>query len=564
MSIVGIDLGTTNSLVACFINNESVIIPNAFGENLTPSVVSVLESGEIITGKAARERLITHPELSAATFKRYMGTEKKYKLGRHTFTPIDLSSFILKALKADAESYLKESVTEAVISVPAYFNDEQRRATKQAAQLAGLKVERLINEPTASALAYGLHQNMSESKFLIFDLGGGTFDVSILDSFEDIMEVSAVSGNNFLGGEDFTELLMNQFLKSNNINLSSLNIKEISAIKKKAEECKLQLSETDKADIQCVINNQSYNLKISNNEFEGLSAELLEKLKKPVVTILKDSSIYSNQLDNIVLVGGSTKMPIIRKFIVSLFGRFPLCSLNPDEVVALGASIYAAMKERNETLREKVLTDVCPYTLGTEIAVMHGDGYENGHYCPIIERNTTIPCSKVVRLWPLYENQTRMLINVFQGESRLVDNNVKIGELNVNFRGKTKMENAVDVRYTYDINGILEVETIIVSTKEKRTMIIKNANTTMSSREIEKRFKELADLKIHPRDKEKNRYLLDWGNRLYEEALSDERTEIEMLLTKFEAILDEQNPEKIKFEAALLEQFFKSIDRSGF
>jgi molecular chaperone HscC len=243
MPTVGIDLGTTNSLIAYWSDNGPVIIPNILGSKLTPSVVSIDESNEILVGEIAKERLITHPELTAAAFKRYMGTEKTYHLGKYSFSPEELSSFVLKSLKADAEAFFGQEVEEAVISVPAYFNDAQRKATKRAAELAGLKVERLISEPTAAAIAYGLHQEKSETKFIVFDLGGGTFDVSILELFEGVMEVRSIAGDNFLGGEDFTNLLVSYFVDCEKINIQSLDLKEKSALYKQAEMCKRSLGE---------------------------------------------------------------------------------------------------------------------------------------------------------------------------------------------------------------------------------------------------------------------------------------------------------------------------------
>ncbi len=561
MPIVGIDLGTTNSLVSCFINNECVLIPNALQENLTPSVVSIIENDEILVGRAAKERLITHPQLTAAAFKRYMGTNKKYNLGKYTFTPTELSFFVLKSLKADAEAYLKTEITEAVISVPAYFNDQQRRATKQAGDMAGLKVERLINEPTAAAVAYGLHENDEEKKFLVFDLGGGTFDVSILDLFDDIMEVKAVAGNNFLGGEDFDQCLLDYFINHHKLKKEELDLKTLSALKKLSEGCKIALSKVDKHDLNCTINGQSYSLLISNNEFETIVKDLLLKLKQPLQKAFRDSAIYTDDLDEIILVGGCTRMPIIRSFTAKYFGRLPLCSINPDEVVAYGAGIYGAMKERNECLKETVLTDVCPYTLGTEVAIYNEYGeIEGGRFQPIIERNTIVPCSKVERFYTLYDHQRVINIGVYQGESRMVENNVKLGELEVYVPPEPRGKSAIDVRYTYDINGILEVEVKSIATGEiKRKVILKN-DCTLTEEEVETRLKELGNIKIHPRENSKNRYLLAKGERLYEETLSDMRTQIAQALEHFEAILDRQNPEEIKSEAEKFEIFLNRIE----
>ncbi|TYQ15684.1 UNVERIFIED_CONTAM: molecular chaperone HscC [Acetivibrio alkalicellulosi] len=565
MTIIGIDLGTTNSLVSCFIDKECIIIPNALGENLTPSVVSVLKSGEFIVGRAAKERLITNPQLTASVFKRYMGTNKKYKLGKYELTPTELSSIVIKSLKSDAESYLNTEIKEAVISVPAYFNDKQRRATKQAGEMAGLKVERLINEPSAASLAYGLHQNDAEKKFLVFDLGGGTFDVSILDLFDNLLEIRAVAGNNFLGGEDFNELLIKHFLEHIGIEVSSLDLKVLSAIKKQAEECKIALTNTEKFNINCFINKNNYALTVTNNDFENICQELLLKLKQPLLRVLSDASMKTQDLDEIILVGGSTKMPIVRSFVAKMFGRLPLCHLNPDEVVGLGAGIYAAMKERNEYLRETVLTDVCPYTLGTAVAVTNQFGeYDTGVFLPIIERNNIVPYSKVERLYTLYDNQTSIRVEIYQGENRLVKNNLKLGEINICVPSAPAGHSAIDLRYTYDINGILEVEVTSLETGETKRKVIVNSDTEMTPQEVEKRLQEIQDIKIHPRDNTKNRYLLEKAERLYEETLSDLRVEISRAINRFEAILNKQNPKEIRKEVELFEKFLKGIEHEGF
>lgn len=561
MPIIGIDLGTTNSLVSCVIDSKFVIIPNALEEKMTPSVVSLIENDEIIVGRAAKERLITHPQLTAAAFKRYMGTSKKYNLGKYSLTPTELSSFVLKSLKADAEAFLNTQITEAVISVPAYFNDQQRKATKQAGEMAGLKVERLINEPTAAAVAYGLHQTNEEKKFLVFDLGGGTFDVSILDLFDDIMEVRAVAGNNFLGGEDFDQCLMDYFQNKCGFDKDSLDLKTLSMIKKLAEGCKIALSKSEKHDISCVISEHNYNLTITNNEFESITRELVLKLKQPLQRAIRDSSLYSDDLDEIILVGGSTKMPIIRSFIAKTFGRLPLCSLNPDEVVALGTGIYAAMKERNECLKETVLTDVCPYTLGTDVVIYNEYGeIEGGRFLPIIERNTTVPFSKVQRLYNAFDYQRLIRVGIFQGESRLVANNVKLGELEVYVPPALRGQSAIDVRYTYDINGILEVEVTSLTTGEKKREVILNSDCTYTKQEAEERLRELENIKIHPRENSKNRFLLAKAERLYEETLSELRLNIAKAIEHFEAVLDRQRPTEIQSEAQKLETFLNRIE----
>lgn len=547
MAKIGIDLGTTNSLVAYFTDDGPKIIPNAFGENLTPSIVSIDENGEILVGKIAKERLITHPQNTASTFKRYMGTDKRYNLGKYVFSPEDLSSFVIKSLKADAEAFLKEEISEAVISVPAYFNDAQRKATKHAAELAGLTVERLISEPTAAAISYGIHLRDADTKFLVFDLGGGTFDVSILEMFEGIMEVKSIAGDNFLGGEDFTNLLVSYFVETQKIDIDSLDSKERSAIYKQAEMCKLAISNDSSGEIKFTKDDKTFEMKIIKNEFERLANTLLVRLRQPIERALKDASLTPDDLDAVILIGGATRMPFIKSVVGKMFGKLPYSNINPDEAVALGAAIQVALKERNKSLEELILTDVCPYTLGTDVVHRISEkDYEAGYFLPIIERNTPIPVSKVKRLYTVSDRQTIINVDIYQGESRRIENNIKLGTLKVNVPSAPAGNQAIDVRYTYDINGILEVEVTTVETGVKKRVVIQENPGVMSEEEVEKRLEALKDIKIHPRERAENRYLLARAERLYEESLGDKREFIGMATEEFERILERQNEDEIK------------------
>lgn len=562
MSMIGIDLGTTNSLVAYWDKDQAVIIPNVLGEHLTPSIVSVDENGSILVGRIAQERLITHPHLTASTFKRFMGTEKKYTLGQHTFTPEELSSFVLKSLKADAEAHLGVEITEAVISVPAYFNDSQRKATKRAAEIAGLKVERLISEPTAAAIAYGLHQEKPETKFLVFDLGGGTFDVSVLELFEGIMDVKSIAGDNFLGGEDFTEILIAHFLDKHKLELASLDTKTQSALYKQAETCKLALGQETSATMSLTIQDQSYELRLDRTEYEKLAHPLLLRLRKPIERALRDASLSPSDLDAVILIGGATRLPLIKHVIGRMFGRMPYTNINPDETVALGAAIQTALKQRNQDLEEIILTDVCPYTLGTSVVQELGNGQlSSGHFFPIIERNTPIPVSRVERLYTVYDNQKRLTVAVYQGESRLVEHNIKLGELQIKIPPAPAGEQSIDVRYTYDINGILEVEVVSVSTGEKKRVVIEQNEGSMTKEQIEARLRELEDIKIHPRDRTENRLLIAKGERLYEEALGDRREAIAIAIQQFEKALLTQNDKEIKKATELFKERLEQMER---
>lgn len=563
MTIIGIDLGTTNSVVAVYSPEGAKILPNALGQHLTPSVISVDEDGQILVGEAAQQRMITHPQLTASVFKRYMGTNKTFLLGEHQFSPEDLSSFVLRALKEDAEAYLGTPVTEAVISVPAYFNDAQRKATKRAGQLAGLKVERLINEPTAAAVAYGLHLEEPSTRFLVFDLGGGTFDVSILERFEDLMEVQAVAGDNFLGGEDFTELLMQEFMirqKEGMLDLEDPKLANL--IRKQAEKAKHSLSRGKAADMEIVSNEELLRCTITAERFELLAKPLLTRLRQPMERAIRDAAIRPSDLDAIILVGGATRMPIITGFAARLFGRLPSAHIDPDETVALGAAIQAGMKARDAALHDIVLTDVCPYTLGIGVSVENASGYfESGHFSPIIDRNTVVPVSRTESYSTIRESQKDMSIVVYQGESRLTQNNIRLGEFSVKLPASPKGEEVVEVRFTYDINGILEVEATVVSTGEQSRIVIEENPGQFSKEQIEQRFKELSDIKIHPRDRMENRLLLARGERLYEESLGSSREQIASVLRQFEDILRRQNDREIRKAAEHCKAWLDELER---
>ena len=561
MQTIGIDLGTTNSLVAYWSEDGAKIIPNSLGSNLTPSVVSVGETGEIYIGQIAKERIITHPQLTASTFKRYMGTEKKYKLGKLSFSPEELSSLVIKSLKADAEAYFGSDVTDVIISVPAYFNDTQRKATKNAAELAGLKVKRLISEPTAAALSYGLHQENLQTKFLVFDLGGGTFDVSVLELFEGIIEVKAIAGDNFLGGEDFTELLISHFVEKLDIDYDKLDSKAHSLLYKKAEQCKHELTMDHSGSMNANINNVSYEIKIDRNEFESLVNTLLLRLRRPVERALRDVSLLPKDIDAVVLIGGATRMPVVKSVVSKMFGRLPFTNINPDEAVALGAAIQAALIERDESLSEVILTDVCPYSLGVSVAKPIDERhFDPGYFLPIIERNTPIPVSRAELLQTIKDLQKSIHIEIYQGESRKVENNIKIGELNFNVPASRAGEQMINIRYTYDINGILEVEAESLQTGVKKRVVIEKTPGSMTKEEIEESFKKLASLKIHPRDRAENKLLLARGERLYEESIGDIRDYIACVLGDFETVLSKQNENETKLAAERVKKAFDDIE----
>lgn len=545
--IVGIDLGTTNSLVAYYTQDGSRIIPNRLGKHLTPSVVSVDEKGNVYVGETALERMSLYPDTVASAFKRSMGSDREYELSGRKYRPEELSSLVLRALKEDAEEYLGEKVTEAVISVPAYFDDKRRKATKRAGELAGLKVERMISEPTAAAIAYGLYEKKEDTRFLVFDLGGGTFDVSILELYENILEVRAVAGDNYLGGEDFTKVMEKMFLNKTGINANSLTAKEQVRLYRQAEEAKRRINDADKVEITCLIKDEPETVEITTKEYEEECEDLFSKIREPVKRSLSDAGLSLKDIDEVVLIGGATKLQIFRDFFIRVFHKFPDTSINPDEAVALGAAIQGAMKERKEAVKEMILTDVCSFTLGTEVVMEYSDGLmEDGHYCPIIDRNTVIPTSKTKRLYTVRDDQDRVTVRVLQGESRLARNNLYLGELEIKVPKAAKGEEAIDVTYTYDINSLLEVEAKVVSTGETSKLVIKGKDNAMTEEEIAKRMEELAYLKIQLRDQEENKLVLLRAERMYEESLGKQRERLEAGIRLFEDALRSEDRKKVE------------------
>ncbi len=559
--IIGIDLGTTNSLAAYFSKDGAKIIENRLGKSLTPSVVAVDEKNQVLVGETAKEYGLMHPERVAQVFKRSMGSGKKFKLGEREFHAEELSAFVLRALKEDAEQLLGETVTEAVISVPAYFDDKRRKATQRAGELAGLKVERIISEPTAAAISYGLYEKTKSTRFLVFDLGGGTFDVSILELFQNILEVRAVAGDNYLGGEDFTELLQTEFLEKNKIDADKLTEKEMARLHKEAESAKKQFSEKNEVVMHFSYEEEEKELVITLEEYEKLCEPLLDKIRKPIQRSLSDAHLRLSEVDEVVLVGGATRLPVVRNFIIRLFRKFPKNKIHPDEAVALGAAIQAAMKERHKAVKEVILTDVCSFTLGTEVSVERAYGmYEAGHFLPIIERNTVIPASRTERLYTLHDNQETIRIRVLQGESRFAVNNLYLGSLEISIPKNKAGAEAVDVTYTYDINSLLEVEAKVVSTGEVKKQIIKGKENDMTPKQIEERMEELSYLKIPPREQEENRLLLLKGERIYEESTGNERILLDMWLRAFEDALNTQDAGVIEDARRELKDRLRSLE----
>lgn len=537
MAVIGIDLGTSNSLVAAWSKDGPQTFPNALGKMLTPSAVSVSDTGEVLVGQAAIERLITHPDRTAASFKRAMGSSKVFHLAGHAWRAEELSAFVLKSLREDAEMALGETVSEAIISVPAYFNDMQRKATLDAARLAGLHVERLINEPTAAALAHGL-ENVEEGSFLILDLGGGTFDVSILHKFDEIMEIKASAGDSMLGGDDFRAAIAALIATRHDFAETRLEAPERARLLVEAERLKQVLSDRLQAEYSFVTGAHAYEGVLERTEFEEHCQSLVRRLRAPIECAIRDARIDIDQLDQVVLVGGASRMPLVRSLATRLFGRFPMLHPQPDHVIALGTAVQAALKTREGALQEVVMTDVCPFTLGTAIVDRRAQG--EMVMSPIIERNAIVPISRESRYYTVVDGQTKVSFDVLQGEHMRPAQNIKIGEIAVDVPPGPAGSEAIDVRYTYDVNGALEVEVKVVSTGKQRRAVFRN-QSSLSDAELDARFAALSAIKILPRDQQENRTLIARAERLYAEALGDQRELIKELLFQFEHAIADQS-----------------------
>jgi molecular chaperone HscC len=565
--IVGIDLGTTNSLVGFWRDGAATLIPNALGHFLTPSAVGMSDDGEILVGLSARERLVTHPSHTAATFKRYMGTDRVVSLGRKAFRAEELSALVLRSLKADAEAFLAGTVDEAIITVPAYFNDTQRKATKAAGELAGLTVKRLLTEPTAAALAYGLETVGQDSTILVVDLGGGTFDVSVLQCFEGVMEVRAAAGDSWLGGEDFVDAIVAAFMagpgRDAGLPPASAAAPIHGALRRQAELAKRKLSDADEAVIELAHDGKALTWSLTRDTFEKISEPLLARLRAPIERALRDARVDPEALSQIVLAGGASRMPVFRRLIARLFQRLPVQSINPEEVVARGAAVRAGLAMRDASLDEVVLTDVAPFTLGTAVAERDGSGgYIEGFFLPVIERNTVIPTSRSKIISTIADNQTKVEVKIYQGESRMVQDNVLLGELKMRVPRAPAGRESREIRFTYDTSGLLEVEATVRSTGHKETVVIEGNPGVLSPQEIKQRLGKLSQLKVHPRDEAPNSAIVARAKRLYEERLGAARDEIGSWLAQFMGVLERQEPREIAPARERFAELLDSIDNN--
>lgn len=557
--IIGIDLGTTNSLAAVWQDGKSRLIPNSFGEYLTPSVVSMGEDGIVYVGKTARERLISHPHQTVSIFKRFMGTGKIYELGGKEYRAEELSALVLRKLKEDAERYLGEPVEEAVVSVPAYFNDMARKATKAAGELSGLRVERIINEPSAAALACHIRNREEDETFLVFDFGGGTLDVSLVDCFDNIMEITAVSGDNHLGGSDFDKIIAEEFCKEHNLNFSELSRQRQEVLLESAARAKCTLTEKNDAVMQVSDGEFKGRMEIDNKKLIQISMPLFRRMSIPIKRVLHDADKNMLEISKIILVGGSCKMPSVQQYLRHMEGEHKMIVSEPDYMVALGVGIYAGIKERKDDVKDLLLTDICPFTLGT--GIQNEADVNRPVMSAVIERNSALPCSKVKRFFTANDYQRHVKIDVYQGEEYYVDNNICLGEINVDVPPAPRGHESVTVRYTYDINGILIVDVKVDSTKEEVQQIMTTGADTIEPEKIKQYIEELEKLKFYPANQEENQMVSARGERLFAQSSGMLREEIAGRLQYFQHLLQvEQDNYKIKKWKKKLESYFGNIE----
>lgn len=554
--IIGIDLGTTNSCVAVLEGGEPTVIPNAEGNRTTPSVVAFTKNGERLVGETAKRQAITNPDRTIISIKREMGTDYKVNIDGKDYTPQDISAMILMKLKADAESYLGEKVTEAVITVPAYFTDSQRQATKDAGKIAGLEVKRIINEPTAASLAYGLDKETDHHKIMVFDLGGGTFDVSILELGDGVFEVLATHGNNHLGGDDFDQAIIDflaeSFKKEHGVDLRNDKM-SLQRLKEAAEKAKKELSSTQTANINLPFITATaggplhLNMDLTRAKFNQLTEHLVEATMEPARKALKDADLSPADIEKVILVGGSTRIPAVQEAVKKLTGKDPHKGINPDECVAIGAAVQGGVLTGE--VKDVLLLDVTPLSLGIETL--------GGVFTKLIERNTTIPTKKSQIFSTAADNQTAVDIHVLQGERQMAADNITLGRFQLGGimpapRGIPQIEVTFDI----DANGIVNVSAKDKGTGKEQKITI-TASTNLSDEEIEKKVKEAEKFAEEDRKKKEAIEIRNKADSMVyetEKALKevgdkisgDDKTKVESALEGLKKSLEGDNTEEIK------------------
>ena len=554
--MIGIDLGTTNSLVAVFENGHPRILANELGEELTPSVVAAAEDGRLLVGRAAKDRMVIDPSAGMACFKRDMGTPTKYRFGGKDWNPITCSAMILSEMKRIASLHLGTDVTKAVITVPAYFHDQQRQATIEAAKIAGLQVERIINEPTAAALAYGYRNPEQETQVLVFDLGGGTFDVTLLEIFDGVVEVKSTAGESRLGGEDYTDALCEWLEKKHGW---VPDLAQRGSWRQRVEVAKRLLAVHEVASVAL----DGRLVEVTREDFRDATAAITARLRPVVSRCLRDAGISVTDLDDVLMVGGASRMNVVKDFVQDQLKRITTMKLDPDRVIALGAAVQAGLCANDAAVGDIVLTDVSPHTLGVEMAKEGANGRpEPGYFAPIIDRNTTVPASRSRVFNTMHPQQDHVEIEVFQGEARMTKDNQRIGQLSVHglrHMPGQKRPGEVDVRFSYDMNGILEVEITVLSSGQKKRLVIEQRPGSLSKREIEEAIARMQPLKLHPRDLLPNRARLERANRVFAELVGPAREHLNAVTDRFEAALEAQDPQAIKEAGAVLDSFLRGF-----
>lgn len=527
--MIGIDLGTTNSLVCVWEETGIRFLRNRFGDSMTPSVVSFDADGTIYVGKTAKERLITHPEVTFREFKRDMGSEVRYIAYGHIYTPEELSALVLKQLKEDAEYELGYPVEEAVISVPAYFNDRQRAATRNAGLLAGLKVERLINEPSSAALSYHMEHYREDEVFVVFDFGGGTLDVSLVDAFDNIIEIQAIAGNNLLGGKDFNELIACDFCGRNGLSWNGLPMQTKERLLREAEKIKMMLTDAEQAAIQIRIDDKEYSYELDNQRMIDFSGEIFAEIQKVLTKLMNDAMVKVEDVSKVIMVGGSSKMPVVRQFVSRLFqGRIDE-SGNPDEIVCLGTGVLCGIRQRQEGIRDIVLSDICPFTLGVKVT--------NDLMSPIILKNQILPCCCTRPYTTVYNDQKKILFSIYQGENRRASDNLLLESISLMVPPKPAGEVNVNVCFRYDINGLFDVDIDCLDSGEHIHKELSSPGK-MTAEELRERKAALERIKVHPREEERNKCLLEQANALYVECNRQQQEFLYQAIYRFENALD--------------------------